>query len=107
MGATQGPDLTLNYQPNQKCRFGIGGRYEKLLFRLDEDGRIADGIGKDSSVPLFLNGTYNFNPKTSISFVGGVELDGELKLEDSDGNTVTEESYETAIFMGLTFNARF
>lgn len=107
LGATQGPGLTLNFQPNQQWRFGIGGRYEKLRFRLDEDSSTAGGIGEDSSIPLFISGTYNFNPKTSISFVGGLELDGELKLEDSDGNTITEESYETAIFMGLTFNARF
>lgn len=107
MGATLGPGLTLNYQPNQKWRFGVGGRYEKLRFRLDKDGAIAGGIGEDSSVPLFINGTYNFNSKTNISFVGGVETGGELKLEDRDGRTIREESYDTGVFLGLTFSARF
>ena len=107
LGATLGPGLTLNYQPNQKWRFGIGGRYEKLRFRLDKDGAIANGVGEDSSTPLFINGTYSFNQKTNISFVGGVELDGELKLEDRDGRTIREESYDTGVFLGLTFSARF
>jgi len=107
LGATLGPGLTLNYQPNGMWQFGVGGRYGKLRFRLDEKGTTGGGVGEDSSFPLFASCTYNANPKTNISLVGGLELAGELKLEDKDGRAVKEEEYDTGIFLGLTFNTRF
>jgi hypothetical protein len=107
LGATLGPGLTLNYQPNRMWQFGVGGRYGKLRFRLEEKGTTGGGVGEDSSFPLFASCTYNANPKTNISLVGGLELAGELKLEDKDGRAVKEESYDTGIFLGLTFNTRF
>ena len=30
-----------------------------------------------------------------------------ILVEDADGETITEESYDTGIFLGLTFNKRF
>ncbi len=38
LAATLGPGLTLNYRPNQQWKFAVGGRYEKLRFRLDKKG---------------------------------------------------------------------
>lgn len=107
LGATLGPGLTLNYQPNSEWRFGIGGRYESLRFRLDKKGEIGGGVGEESSFPLFVSSTYNVTPKANISLVGGVELGGELKLEDKDGRTVKEESYDTGLFLGATFSLRY
>jgi hypothetical protein len=106
LAATLGPGLTLNYRANQMWNFAVGGRYEKLRFRLDKDATISDGIGEDRSFPLFASCTYNFNPKTTMSLVGGIEFGGELKLEDEDGNSIIEESYDPAGFLGLTFNMR-
>jgi hypothetical protein len=107
LAATLGPGLTLNYKATPKLRLGVGGRYEKLRFRLDKDGEVAGGIGEDSSFPLFVNGTYSINRKTSISLVGGIETGGELKIENSKGHTVIEESSDPGIFTGITFSARF
>lgn len=107
LGATLGPGLTLNYQPNKIWRFGIGGRYEKLRFRLDKNGETPKGVGEDSSFPLFVNATYSVKPKVNISLIGGFESGGELSLEDESGRTIKEESYDTGIFFGLAFNARF
>lgn len=107
LGATLGPGLTLNYHPNKVWNFAIGGRYEKLRFRLDKDGPIPSGVGEDQSFPLFASCTYSLSPKTQISLVGGVELGGELIVEDDDGRSVKEESSDPGGFLGLTFNIRF
>ncbi len=106
LGATLGPGLTLNYQPDQKWEFTIGGRYEKLRFRLDKDGPVPSGIGEDKAFPLFAGCTYKFSRKAHVSLVGGVELGGELRLEDNDGNQIDEESYDPGGFLGLTFSLR-
>ncbi len=106
LGATLGPGLSLNYRPNQTWAFAVGGRYEKLRFRLDKSGSIGGGVGEDQSFPLFGACTYNFTPKAQLSLVGGVELGGELRLEDADGRKVDEQSYDPGVFMGLTFVVR-
>lgn len=106
LGATLGPGLSLNYRPNQTWTFAVGGRYEKLRFRLDKDGSIGGGVGEDQSFPLFGACTYNFTPRAQLSLVGGVELGGELKLEDEDGRAVDEQSYDPGTFLGLTFVVR-
>lgn len=106
LGATLGPGLTLNYQANRVWNFAIGGRYEKLRFRLDEDGAVAGGVGEDKSFPLFGSCSYSFSPKTVVSLVGGVELGGELVLEDSDGRRLKKESSDPGGFLGFTFSVR-
>ena len=106
LAATLGPGLNLSYRPNERWRFILGGRYEKLRFRLDENGSVADGVGEDKSFPLYGGVTYQFTRKASLSLVGGVELGGELVLEDENGEEISEESYDTAPFLGLTFNVR-
>ena len=100
--ATLGPGLTLSYRPNPKLRIAVGGRYEKLRFRLEKDG-----VGEDSSFPIFASCTYNINRKALVSLVGGVETGGELRLEDSKGHSILEESYDPGIFSGMTFRMRF
>lgn len=106
LGATLGPGLTLNYRPNDRWEFGIGGRYEKLRFRLDKNGTVAHGVGEDSSFPVFLSMTHTFDRGAHLSAVGGFEFGGELNLEDSTGKTVREASYDTGLFLGLTFSKR-
>ena len=107
LAATLGPGLTLSYKADQKWKFAVGGRYEKLRFRLDKNGDIPGGIGEDSSFPLFGSCTYNINRKTTISLITGVEIGGELKVENSKGHTIIEESNDPGVLGGLTFIMRF
>lgn len=106
LGATLGPGLTLNYKANRSWKFALGGRYEKLRFRLDHDGAVADGVGEDTSFPLFTSCTYSFDPKTQLSLVGGIELGGDLVVEDEKGNEIRKESYDPGGFLGVTFRVR-
>jgi len=107
LGATLGPGLFLNWEASDKWRLSLGGRYEKLRFRLDKDGVAPDGVGEDRSFPILAGVTYRFTPKIQASLIGGVELGGKLKLDDENGNEVIEESYDTAGFVGFTFRFRY
>ena len=107
IGATLGPGLSFDWQPSRAWSFSIGGRYERLRFRLDEDGSVPNGIGEDRSFPLFGGIKYSFTPLAQISIVGGVEIAGELHLEDENGRTLIEENYDPAGFLGFAFNVRF
>ena len=84
-----------------------GEEYESLRFRLDDKGSAPDGVGEDRSVPVYLSATYSHGRDLQISAIGGVELNGELRLEDSQGRRLARDNYETAPFLGATFNVRF
>jgi hypothetical protein len=106
-GATLGPGLTLDWKPSHTWAFSFGGRYERLRFRLADDGTVPNGIGDDRSFPIFGGIEYSFTPMIRISAVGGVEVGGELRLEDEGGNTIIEEDHDPAGFLGVAFSARF
>ena len=107
IGATLGPGLTLNWRPAGAWSFSIGGRYERLRFRLDEDGTVSNGIGDDRSFPLFGGIEYRFTPMIRVSILAGVEVGGELRLEDEAGRTISKENHDPAAFLGFAFSARF
>ncbi|MEJ2589190.1 MAG: DUF6268 family outer membrane beta-barrel protein, partial [Deltaproteobacteria bacterium] len=106
VGATLGPGIMLNWNPIPNWQFGIGGRYEKLRFRMDEDKPAPKGIGDDRSFPLVASVTYSFNPDAQLSFIGGVELAGKLRLEDKNGNLIAEEDHDPAPVIGISFRFR-
>jgi len=107
IGATLGPGLTFDWRPSRVWSFLIGGRYERLRFRLDEKGTVPSGIGDDRSFPIFVGIAYSFTPMIRIGVLGGVEVGGELRLEDENGNTIIKENHDPAGFLGITFSARF
>jgi hypothetical protein len=107
LGATQGPGLALNWRPAEKWTFSLGGRYEKLRFRLDDKDIAPNGIGDDRSFPIFLSANYRFNPYLQASIIGGVEAGGTLRLEDETGRRIVEEDHDPAGFVGFTISLRY
>jgi hypothetical protein len=107
LGATLGPGISLNWRMSEQWHFSLGGRYEKLRFRLDDKAETPNGIGQDTSFPIFGGVTYNINSSARISLIGGVETAGELQLEDQNGNVLEQQDYESAPFLGFSFYFRF
>lgn len=107
LGATLGPGLFLNWKPSDKWRVAFGGRFEKLRFRLNEDGIAPDGVGEDRSFPILAGVSYHFSPKIQASLMAGLELGGKFELDDENGNEITEEDYDTAPFAGFSIRFRF
>lgn len=107
LGATRGPGLILRWEVSDRWDLSLGGRYEKLRFRLDREGVAPDGVGDDRAFPLFFGASYRFSPRAVASLVGGVALGGELRLDDENGNRIAEENYDQAGFLGVAFGLRF
>ncbi len=107
LAATLGPGISLNWSITEQLLLTLGGRYEKLRFRLDDTAPYPDGIGQDKSFPVFWGVTYTFNSSAKVSLIGGVETAGELQLEDHEGNVLKQQDYESAAFLGFSFYFRF
>lgn len=75
--------------------------------RLYDRGSAPDGIGEDRSIPVYLSAACSRDRDLQISAIGGVELNGQLRLEDSQGRRLARDNYRTAGFSGATLNIRF
>jgi hypothetical protein len=101
LGATRGPGLLASYDIARNWTASAGFRRERLRFRL-KDG----GVGEDSSFPVVAGITWG-PPFAQLSLFAGVEVGGELRLEDSRGNTLAKSDYDPAAIVGLNFLLRF
>ncbi|MFC1580927.1 hypothetical protein ACFL4N_08450 [Thermodesulfobacteriota bacterium] len=106
-GATLGPGVFLNWKAARQWRFSVGGRFEKLRFRLNDNGIAPKGVGEDRSFPLLAGMTYYFTPLMHASLMVGVDLGGKLELADENGNQIVREDYDTAGFAGIMLRFRF
>jgi len=104
LAATRGPGLTLKWRPLDKWEFGIAGRYEKYRFRL---GDSAGNIGEDKSVPIVATANWQWTRAVRISALAGVETSGYLRVEDSSGAFIAQQSYNTAPIVGLVAAFQF
>jgi hypothetical protein len=101
LAATRGPGLALKWTPIEHWTFRLSGRREKTSFRLDQDGPAPDGFGRDKSIPLAISATYKPTKAVRLHLLTGVDLAGNLRLEDSDGDRVADSDYDPAPFAGL------
>jgi hypothetical protein len=106
LAATAGPGLTLGYTMSKHWNLSISGRYESKRFRLDGEGAAPNGIGEDKSIPILGSISYILYPGTQISGLLGTNLDGQLRIEDQNGAYISGDSYDNALFMGITVGIR-
>jgi len=102
-GAGQRGGLELVYSPDDRWEAALGGGYHFKRFRLDAN----DGVGEDNAIPIWGRFTYRVTDNVRVNLFGGLMFDGELTLEDSSGNEIAEEDYDTAGVIGVSGVIRF
>ena len=60
-----------------------------------------DGVGEDTSWPIYGKVTWQICPHAALELLGGISVAGELRLENSDGHKITEVDYDPAPLVGL------
>lgn len=98
--------VELIYDFNENWEMAAGVAWERDRFRLDDEGVAPEGVGENESTPLWVRLTYQTRPM-DFSVIAGVNLGGELTLEDRDGDRVAQEDYDAAFAIGLTGRIRF
>jgi hypothetical protein len=106
VGASLGPGLALNWQFADRWELSVGGRYEKLRFRLDENSTASPGgVGEDRTIPVFAAISYQASENWRLAILGGVGFGNKLELADGDGDTILERNSDPTPFVGV--NAAF
>lgn len=96
-----GPGGEIVYKINESIAVGGGLQYHQKRFRLSDDARVSEGVGEDSSWPLYAKVTWQVCPRAAIELLGGVSLGGELRLEDRNGHKISKADYDPAPLIGL------
>jgi hypothetical protein len=106
-GPTGPAGLELDYRLGGGWDVGLGIAYRTFRFRLSETGPVPDGIGEQRGMPVFLRATYAVREQMALHLYAGVVTSGELRVEDSAGNSLRKVDYDPAPLLGATFTARF
>jgi hypothetical protein len=107
-GGPSGPaGLELSYVINKSWEMGVGGAYRSFRFRLNDEGITSKGIFQDRSVPVWGRLSWDHGSRAKIDISAGAFVAGKMKIEDQDGNEITEDNYNTAPFVALTVSITF
>ena len=102
-----GPGLEFDWRASDNWSLSLGGRFEKLRFRLDDKNVSPGGVGEDRAFPIFGGINYNRGRRLGLSLVGGVDVGGKLIIEDKNGNEIVSENHDPAPFVGFAFRLRY
>jgi hypothetical protein len=106
-GPTGPAGLELDYRFDSDWNLGLGAAWRSTRFRLGTQNVVANGIGEERGVPVFLRASRNFGKQAALNLYAGVVTNGQLRVEDAAGNTLRRVDLDTAPVVGATFTLRY
>jgi hypothetical protein len=73
-----------------------GMQFQRRRFRLDKNDRVA----QETLAPVYGKVIWELFPQGNVEFFASVATNGELRLENKNGNKITEKDYESTAFFG-------
>jgi len=106
-GPTGGAGLELVYKASDDWQIGAGGTYRSYAFRLAQDGPVPDGIGENSTIPVFLRLSRNIGKQAQVDLYAAALANGTLKVKNRNGDDLATGDYDVAPLVALTLRYRF
>jgi hypothetical protein len=107
LGVTGPAGVELSYKMDDNWDTAVGGGYQSSRFRLDENGSTPNGIGENSSWPVYARLGRKLGKVFLLDLYGGLAFKGNMKLQDSSGNDIRSIDYNTAPIVGFNLRASF
>ncbi len=107
LGASSGVGLSVNHRFDE--HWSVGGHigFLQQRFRLDDSGIAPDGVGENQRSAVASGLTWTPQPQWQVGFQVGAQFDGELSVEDEQGDTLFTEDYDAGVFAGASVVLRF
>lgn len=99
--------LELAYSLGDGWDIGTGAAWRSFRFRLDENGRYANGIGETSGLPAYVRLSKQLNRTLRADLWAGASFGQQLKVQDARGNDITSDKQGTVPLLAFTLSARF
>lgn len=99
--------LEIRYRRGEDWWFALAGIYHSTDYRLDKGGPASGGIGESSGILAYVRATHRWTSVFRINGYIGAVFEGELEVEDVDGNEIVSSQYDTVPFVALSVEGRF
>jgi hypothetical protein len=106
-GPTGPAGLELTYFLGDGWEVGVGSAWRSFRFRLDDQGPAPEGIGEVQLLPAWGRIRWQLRGRWAFDLYAGYAFDGELKLEDRNGNEIGTIDQDPAPFGAVTVSFRF
>ncbi len=107
LGSSGGGGIELVWSFDDDWQLAFGAQYQSRRFRLDDRGVAPEGVGEVTSVPIYAKLIWSAGSNVSANLFAGVVVGGELRLENDDGNKLSEEDFDPAGVIGARVSIRF
>jgi hypothetical protein len=100
----QGGSTALYWGPNKALALSFSVGYERIRFRLDDNGTLPDtnGVGEVTAVPIEVGLRLLFPRGAHFDFRAGLAVDGRLRVEDPRGNKLYDQDFDPAPRISLS-----
>lgn len=105
-GAGAGGQIRLTQALSDQWAVSAVVGYEQREFRLD-DKPIADGVFRDSRVPVGVELAWRPTDAFSARLTAGYVVWQEIEFDDADGDEVSEDDVDPAPYVGISANWQF
>lgn len=99
--------LEIRYRSGEDWWLALAGMHHSNDYRLDKGGVASKGIGESSGILTYVRATHRWTSAFRINGYIGAVFDGELEVEDVDGNEVASGQYDTVPFVALSIEGSF
>lgn len=106
-GLTGGTGAEVIYDFGGGWAAALGIRYDFKRFRLSDSGPFPDGVGQDTSYPMWGRLTWQANKNFALDMYGGFFVGGTFEVADSAGFKLGESDYDGAPFVGLSLRFEY
>jgi len=99
--------LELSYEVTDAVTLGVDVAYEGRAYRLDDEGPVPEGVGRDWRLPAAFSVGWKVMPQVTLAGRAGVAFFQEYTLDDEDGDEINEIEADPAAFAGATLTFDF
>ncbi|MEX2218103.1 MAG: hypothetical protein WD749_05025 [Phycisphaerales bacterium] len=107
LSTTGRPGVSLSYTPLETLSFHVSGAYDMRDFRLDENGPIPGGVGRETRVPVTIGVTHTPIPQVVLMAEVGVAFAQRLEVMNSGGDEIADEDLDPSALLRVSFTYRF
>jgi len=96
LGPTPGVGGEVGWKLAPSLELAGGLQFQRRRFRLDKN----DAVGQEKMVPVYGKVTWWMFPQGALELFGSVATNGNLRLENKNGNKITDKDYDNTAFFG-------
>jgi len=106
MGAIgYGPELA--WQPSESFEMALGAAYQRRRFRLDTHKTVKNGVGQETTAPIYARFGYKPTEGMLLDLYAGVNVAGRVRTARKGGGKLRNADYDPTPMLGATFKYLF